>query len=201
MKSFSPSKLVHAIAWRRAALPSPPAFAGDASTAHHAATAARSAIDHAAVRLGIAQTDRIRALVGGPRTPHVARYGVLLSGRWPTSCRPQPVHGAKGMALNHGIYLESAQARRRSLVRPRAEPTSAPVRIRLGGKAGPFLRDYLKPVPERRLLERAGLEIEARERLARSGASRIQAVMRSAEPRLWINVGPQQGRADASRPA
>ncbi len=71
-------------------------------------------------------------------------------------------HSAKGMALNLGIYLEAAQANRRSLVAH--ELVHVAQYERLGG-TWPFLRDYLWQCL-REGYWNAPLEIEARQRAA-----------------------------------
>jgi len=71
-------------------------------------------------------------------------------------------HSAKGMALNLGIYLETAQANRRSLVAH--ELVHVAQYQRLGG-TWPFLRDYLWQCL-REGYWNAPLEIEARQRAA-----------------------------------
>jgi len=71
-------------------------------------------------------------------------------------------HGAKGMALGHGIYLESAQANRRSLIAH--ELVHVLQYERLGG-TWPFLREYLRQCLRQGYWS-AELEIEARQKAA-----------------------------------
>lgn len=71
-------------------------------------------------------------------------------------------HGAKGMALGHGIYLESAQASRRSLIAH--ELVHVLQYERLGG-TWPFVREYLRQCLRQGYWS-AELEIEARHKAA-----------------------------------
>lgn len=89
--------------------------------------------------------------------------GVLLRGLGRLS--GTTTHGAKGMAINHGIYLESAQAQRRSLLAH--ELAHVAQFERLGGSWA-FLRDYLSQCLSDGYWS-APLEVEARERAAEVG--------------------------------
>ena len=86
--------------------------------------------------------------------------GVLLSGLGRFA--GISTHGAKGMALGHGIYLETAQASRRSLVAH--ELVHVLQFERLGG-TWPFLQNYLHECLTEGYWS-APMEIEARERAA-----------------------------------
>jgi hypothetical protein len=156
MKSFF-RKLGIAIAWR-AALP----FAclwfklhqrrilshGRAPTANERCLAEALGIEHA---------DRIR-FWSVERVPSPG--GVLLSGLGRIA--GLSTHGAKGMALGHGIYLETAQASRPSLV---AHELVHVLQYEKLGGTWPFLRDYLRQCLTEGYWS-APMEIEAREKAA-----------------------------------
>ena len=76
------------------------------------------------------------------------------------------MHGAKGMALGHSIYLETAQASRRSLIAH--ELAHVAQYERLGGR-WVFLRDYLRQCLSDGYWN-APLEIEARKKAEELGA-------------------------------
>jgi len=107
--------------------------------------------------LGIERRDEIRIWsVDKVPTPG----GALLSGLGRVA--GVSTHGAKGMALGHGIYLESAQASRRSLIAH--ELVHVLQYERLGG-IWPFLREYLRQCLRQGYWS-AELEIEARQKAA-----------------------------------
>lgn len=105
--------------------------------------------------LGIGHGERIR-LWSVDRVPSPG--GVLLSrlGR----IAGVSTHGARGMALGHGIYLETAQASRRSLV---AHELVHVLQYEKLGGTWPFLRDYMRQCLTEGYWS-APMEIEARQR-------------------------------------
>lgn len=107
--------------------------------------------------LGIERRDEIRIwsvnLVPSPGGPLLRWLGRIVG---------ISTHGAKGMALGHGIYLEDAQASRRSLIAH--ELVHVLQYERLGG-TWPFLRDYLRQCLRQGYWS-APMEIEAREKAA-----------------------------------
>jgi hypothetical protein len=108
-----------------------------------------------AEKLGIKDCDKVR-LWSVDQVPSPG--GFLLSGLGRLA--GVSTHSAKGMALDHGIYLESAQDSRPSLVAH--ELVHVAQFERLGG-TWLFLRDYLRQCLEDGYWN-APLEIEARER-------------------------------------
>ncbi len=107
--------------------------------------------------LGIKRSDDIR-IWSVDKVPSPG--GALLSGLGRVA--GVSTHSAKGMALGHGIYLESAQASRRSLIAH--ELVHVLQYERLGG-TWPFLREYLRQCLRQGYWS-AELEIEARQKAA-----------------------------------
>jgi hypothetical protein len=116
-----------------------------------------------AKQLGIECCEKVR-IWSVERVPSPG--GVLLQGL--SRLAGTNTHGAKGMALDHGIYLEAAQAERRSLLAH--ELAHVAQYERLGGKWA-FLRRYLNECLRDGYWS-APMEIEARQCAAEIGESR-----------------------------